>query len=72
MKTSDSKAMYYLGMLFESGLRVDMNTDIALLWYKKSYSNGYTFALNKLYAFYSNPNNKFFSTKIADFYLNLL
>ncbi len=52
-KNGDCEAMYYLGLIYDSGLSVPENKKNALIWYIKSYESGYKFALNKLYEFYS-------------------
>ena len=41
-------AQYYMGILYQNGLGITKNTDIALKWFKKSAKNGYKKAYNKL------------------------
>ena len=56
----DAEAMYYLGTIHESGLGVEENYRTAFEYFKRAYSLGYKFSLNKLYEYYAYKNSEFF------------
>ena len=63
--SGNPEAMYYLGLLYDSGLGIEENKNIAFEWYNSAYINGYNFALNKLYEFYSSKKSTFYNVDKA-------
>ena len=71
-RQKDAEAMYYLGLIYDSGCGVKPDHKIAFEWYKNAYENGYQFALNKVYEFCSNVHSPFYDSEKAKTYLEKL